>query len=251
MLSVSHVSYHVKGRNIIDSISFDVSPGGILALVGPNGAGKTTLLRCLSGYYQPSSGSILLDGKNLPEAKQRTRLLSYLPHQGRIMPGLSVQQAIMLGRKPYLKLKVSAADQQAVDTAMETLGIAHLASKTLDEISAGERQRTMLARLLAQDTKIMLLDEPLNNLDPAQQLKVLAILRALAARHNKSIVMSMHDLNLISRFCPQALLLHGGKQIALGAVERVLTASNLQKAFAINMLISTTDAGMKNFIPLA
>ncbi len=251
MLEARQLGYQKAGCFILQAINFTLAKGSVLALLGPNGAGKTTLLRCLSGFYQPSAGSLLVADAPLPAASQRARLLSYLPHKA--MPGLgaSVLQAVLLGRHPYARLKFNAADLEAAQKAIDLLRLRHLASRPLASLSAGEQQRARMARVFTQNTPVILLDEPLNNLDPAWQLELLAILKRMAEDEGKTIVLSMHDLSLASRFCSHALLLKQGRLLAFAATDSVLTKETLALAYGLNIHIGEHSPGLKSFIALS
>ena len=244
-LKVSNVSYRSQGRGIVNDVSFSLNYGRILALVGPNGAGKTTLLRCLSGYYQPSSGKVQLQemGRN------RARALAYMPQSAPATMAFTVEQAVILGRKPYMSLRISSKDRAMCDAVLHALELEGLRNHYIDRISAGEYQRVMLARTIAQDTGVMLLDEPLNNLDPAQQLKVLTLLNNLAKDKFRAIIVSMHDLSLTARYCHEVLLMAHGRVLALGRPEEVLSGNNLALAYNLQVKVEKLAEGQMAFIP--
>jgi iron complex transport system ATP-binding protein len=245
ILRAEGLAYCHQKQEILTDISLSLRPGEIKALAGPNGAGKTTLLRCLSGYFQPSRGEVKLWTE---EAK--TRILAYMPQKAPPSVALSVAQAVLLGRRPYLGLTVRPADLSAVSQALARLGLSALADKAIDRISAGEYQLVMLARTLAQGTACLLLDEPLNNLDPAHQLRVLNLLRELAAHENKAVLFSLHDLALASRFAHQVILLAGGRILAAGAPAAVLNSEHLRAAYGMEMAIHNLPQGGMAFVPL-
>lgn len=249
MIAAHNITWLHNGRTVIGNINFTLPAGSIMALLGPNGAGKTTLLRCLAGYYQPAEGQVLLATRQINSQRERALLLGYMPQKTHTLTGVTVQQAVLVGRRPYIKFKVGVKDLEAVDKAINCLQLEQLAHMPLQKISAGEAQRVMLARLLAQNTKILLLDEPMNNLDPAWQLKVMDTLAGLAHNQGKTIIMSLHDLSLASRFCSHALLMLNGSEIAWGSPDEVLNKANLRRAFAIDMHIEQGPSGIKSFIP--
>ncbi|MDR1396318.1 MAG: ABC transporter ATP-binding protein [Desulfarculales bacterium] len=247
LLSAEGIAYRHKKQDILTDISLNLRPGQIKALVGPNGAGKTTLLRCLSGYFSPSQGQVKLRANG---DREKTRLLAYMPQQAPPSVALSVAQAVLLGRRPYLGLTVRPADISAVGQALARLDLSALADKAIDRISAGEYQLVMLARTLAQGTACLLLDEPLSNLDPAHQIRVLNLLRDLALHENKAILLSLHDLALVSRFAHRVILLAGGRILAAGEPAKVLTGEHLRKAYGIEMAIHTLPQGGMAFAPI-
>jgi iron complex transport system ATP-binding protein len=242
------IGYQHQGREILSQVSLSLRAGQLIALVGPNGAGKTTLLRCLSGYFRPQCGQISLPGQ---ETQAQSRLLAYLPQKSRPAVALSVYQAVLLGRRPYLRLRLTRQDRDAVAEALLKLEISNLASQPIDRISAGQYQRVRLARALAQATPGLLLDEPLNNLDPAHQLKVLHLLRAMTQKENKAILFSLHDLSLASRFAQTVILLSQGRVLASGPPHTVLTSPYLSQAYDMKIAVEELAGGMKVFIPQA
>jgi iron complex transport system ATP-binding protein len=245
-LRAQGLGYQHQGRDILSDIDLTLEAGQMTALVGPNGAGKTTLLRCLSGYFRPQMGHINLSGA---EKFSKARLLAYMPQKARPAMSLSVYQAVLLGRRPYLRLSISQEDRREVALALARLDLTDLAAQSTEHISAGQYQRVRLACALAQAAPGLLLDEPLNNLDPAYQLKVLNLLSKLARDEGRAILFSLHDLSLASRFAHQVFLLAQGRILACGAPETVLTSRHLSLAYGINIEVEDLRRGGKVFIP--
>ena len=225
------VSLTRQGLPILDKISVSVSAGEMIGLIGPNGAGKTALLRLAVGLDRPEGGDVLIDGTPIRglSAAERARRLAYLPQQPETAWPITVAQAVALGRLPHGDSK-----QEAVDSALEAVGMAHLADRPLTRLSGGERALVLLARALAVEAGLLLLDEPTANLDPAHQLRVMEVLRS-RADHGDAVVVVMHDLSLATRSCDRLAVVHQGKLAADGAPGAILDDPLLRDVFSITV----------------
>ena len=211
IVGIEHFSCTLSGKEILKDISLTVREGEYLSIVGPNGSGKTTLLKCLVRILRGSGGRIAIAGKEIESFRQRDLacLISYVPQaDGRSSP-FTVDEFLLMARYPYLSPFSSArkSDEEAVQTAMETTGTGHLAGRLLATLSGGERQKVFIAAALAQDTKVMLLDEPTTFLDPKHDADVRALLSRINRNHGVTIVSVTHDIN--------AAALAGGRIVAL------------------------------------
>ncbi len=217
-------------------------PGQVLALVGPNGAGKSTLLRVASGVLRPSAGRVLVAGAALAamSARDVARRVAVVPQDAPVPPNLAVREMVALGRTPHLRLLggATAQDREAVDWALEVTKVGALEGRLVDELSGGERQRVVLARALAQQPRVLLLDEPTANLDLHHQAAILDVLRGLAADAGLAVVAALHDLQLAALYCDRVALLAGGELAGLGAPEQVLTAKLVSKVFGQDVALS-------------
>ncbi len=222
---------------VLEGVELEAEGGEITGLVGPNGSGKTTLLRCVAGILKPQRGSIFLDGKEIGEFTPRelSRKIGYLP-QGPSPPfPLTVFDTVLLGRKPYLGWRVGERDLRVVSEILKKVGLEKLALRPFNELSGGERQKVLLARVLAQEPEILLLDEPTINLDLRHQLELLSLIRKEVKRKGLSALMALHDLNLASTFSDRIVLLKKGRIFAIGRPEEVLTPSNLERVYGVKV----------------
>lgn len=221
-------------RPILDAVSLQFAPGRLVGLIGPNGAGKTTLLRLLAGLSRPDRGLVLLDGRPIHDlpAMRRARCLSYLAQGGQAHWPLAAEAVVALGRLPHGG-GTTPADRAAVARAMALTGTTGFAGRRIDRLSGGETLRVLLARALAVEAPVLLVDEPVAALDPAHQLDVMAVL-ADQARLGAVVVAVLHDLSLAARFCDRLVLLTQGRVLADGDAARVLSAGHLATAYGIH-----------------
>lgn len=231
------LGYVVKtGQKILDSVSFSADNGSLIGIVGPNGAGKTTLLRLLGGLIKPAEGHVLYNGQSVHQFHAGTyaRLCSYM-HQDTVMPfDFSVRDVVMMGRHPYLGAlsAYSDKDYRLADHCMTLAGCLADADKRVTALSGGERQRVMFARVLSQDTPMVLLDEPTSSLDIRHANKTFRILRQLAD-DGKLVITVMHDLRAAAKYCHQVFLMVHGQLVAAGDPEDVLHEGHISYAFGI------------------
>ncbi|MGD9814610.1 MAG: ABC transporter ATP-binding protein [Hyphomonadaceae bacterium] len=235
LLSLHDASVALRGRDVLRGVSLEVAPGEIVALLGPNGAGKTTLLRAGLGLVPLNAGVATLGASASRGLSARSRALraGYLPQRPQSIWPISVEALVALGRYAHGAApdRLGPRDQAAVDAAIEACGLSALRRRRMDEISGGEKARAHLARALAQEAPLLLLDEPTAGLDPAQALAVADILRARAGR-GMGIVFSTHDVSLAAATAHRVLLLRGGGVIADGAPQAALTPEALEAAYA-------------------
>ncbi|MBC8573076.1 ABC transporter ATP-binding protein [Jingyaoa shaoxingensis] len=228
-----------KGRQIFSDINFRFSDGEMISIMGPNGAGKSTLLKCINKINKPTQGQILIDGKNTIQFSDRelSRLIGYVPQDIGKGFAISVTEAVMLGRTPYIRFKASDKDKELVFEMIERFGLEKYAFTNLNELSGGERQRVFLARALVQDPKIMLLDEPISNLDIRYQIETLDLVRDIVKSRNLISIMVIHDLSFAYRYSDSVILLKDGKAM-VGKREDVLTSSNIAEHYHVNAEIN-------------
>ncbi|MEM3012003.1 MAG: ABC transporter ATP-binding protein [Candidatus Hadarchaeales archaeon] len=232
---VRGVSFRYGDLQALRGVTLEAREGEVTCLVGPNGSGKTTLLRCLDGILRPQKGTIFLDGREIGEFTQRelSRKVSYLPQDHSHVFPLTVFDTVLLGRRPHLGWRVGERDLKVVSEVLERMGMEELALRYFDELSGGEKQKVLLARSLAQEPEILLLDEPTSNLDLRHQLVLLGLLRETVGRRGITAVMALHDLNLASRFSDRVVLLHRGRVFAEGRPKEVLTPGNLERVYGV------------------
>jgi cobalamin transport system ATP-binding protein len=224
-LEVRDLSVELGKRPIVSDVRMDIPEGGWVCVIGPNGAGKTTLVHAIAGLL-PRSGSVLLWGRPIEELgrRERARKIALVPQLPAIPESFTVEQYVLLGRTPHLGLLASEGprDLQAVASALERLDLGWAASRRLDTLSGGELRRAVIARAVAQEASLLLLDEPTTGLDIAQQLRVLELIEELRAADGLTVISTMHDLTLAGRFAHRFALLSEGRLVAAGTRGEVL-----------------------------
>jgi iron complex transport system ATP-binding protein len=254
-LRLEAVRHAYGARLALDGVEVSVAPGEFAALVGPNGAGKTTLLRVAAGLLAPSSGRVLLDGADLARLDRRRlarRVGGVAAAEESPFP-FTVAETVLLGRHPWRGRfgPPSEVDRAAVEGALRATGLQDLASRPLPTLSTGERQRAALARALAQDPDVLLLDEPTAHLDLGQRLRTLAVLRRAAAR-GKCILAAFHDLSLAALAADRLVLLVAGRVVASGPPGDVLTRDRMREAFGAEVdLVPHPRTGTPVVVPVA
>ncbi|MFW5900713.1 MAG: heme ABC transporter ATP-binding protein [Halodesulfurarchaeum sp.] len=241
IVDVSDVSVTLGSVTALDSVSVAVERGEFMGVIGPNGAGKTTLLRTISGVLTPQHGSVVVDGHDVTTlpSKASSRLVAVVPQTTSLSFDFTVRDVVEMGRTPYRR-RVSfdvTDDGDIIDQALERTQITALADRNIKEVSGGERQRVLLARALAQETPVMLLDEPTASLDINHQIRTLELVKSLVEDGN-TVMAPIHDLNLAAHYCDRLLLLSDGRRTALGPPSAVLTESNLESAFGTDAVVT-------------
>jgi iron complex transport system ATP-binding protein len=243
MLKTESISVGYGPRIVVEDITLEVAPGEILALIGPNGAGKTTLVRAVSGTVPLVSGQIRIDGQELSQLtiQQRARLLAVVPQARQLGGAFTVEQAVMMGRTAFMSWlgRESESDKRAVHQAMRSTNLLELSDRPIAQLSGGEQQRVLLARALAQNTPVLLLDEPTNHLDLHHQTNLLSLVKNLTKKIHLSVMMAMHDLNLVSFIADKVALLVNGSLICYGTPNEVLQADRISDAYQTPVEIIT------------
>jgi iron complex transport system ATP-binding protein len=237
MLSIRALSFSYNSKPALSDISLDVKDGEILAVIGPNGAGKTTLIKAVSGVLRPQTGKVLVSGRDVSvmDPARRARLMAVVPQARKLPPDFTVWQTVQMGRTPYLGWlgKLSQEDFGYTQQALKQTALLAYAGRRIDQLSGGEQQRALLARALAQDCPILLLDEPTAHLDLHYQSDLLNLIRRLATEQELAVLMALHDLNQVAQYADQVALLLDGRLQALGTPEEVLTSDNLTRAYQV------------------
>ena len=224
------------GHNVvIRDLTFQATPGEMLGLIGPNGSGKSTVIKAMSRVMPPYSGKILVDGRDIakiPRAKL-ARLVGVVPQMPLLPSTFTAFEIVLMGRNPHLGLfqRESAGDMAIAWLAMGRTGTQPLAERKVGELSGGEIQRLVIARVLAQQPKSILLDEPTSNLDINYQLEILDLIRGLCREDNLTVVITLHDLNLASQYCDRLILINRGQVHAQGMPAEVINAKNIEEVY--------------------
>jgi len=242
-------------RTILSDLDLTVPPGAITAIVGANACGKSTLLRCLARLLRPTAGQVVLDGRSVRQTPPRelARRLGLLPQSPIAPDGITVADLVSHGRHPHQGMlsRWSRADDMAVASALEATQTADLAERDVDELSGGQRQRVWIAMALAQETDILLLDEPTTFLDIAHQIEILDLLIDLNRGRGTTIVMVLHDLNLAARYADHLVAILRGRVHAAGSPDSVLTESLVEQVFGLRCHVMTDPtSGQPMMLPL-
>ncbi|MCY4046133.1 MAG: ABC transporter ATP-binding protein [Cellvibrionales bacterium] len=231
------LSFAYDSAPVLEDVNFSLSQGELIGLIGPNGAGKSTLLRLLLGLSQPDTGSISIMGQPLGDVKRRdlARQMTLVPQDAQINDAFSVEEVVAMGRNPWLSRfqPVGRKDLAIIRDAMEQTDVALLAKRPVNQLSGGERQRVLIARAIAQQTPIILLDEATANLDICHQLEVLELAKSLA-NQGKLVIAAIHDLAMAARFCDRLLLLADSRLQADDLPSAVITETNLARFFNLH-----------------
>lgn len=237
MIELRNLTCRYGEKEILSRLDARFEAGGFYAVMGANGCGKTTLLRLIGGLLSPQEGEVLVDGKPVSRygARQLAQKIAVVRQQSQTDFEFSAFETVLMGRNPYQRRlqNESEADWRIVEECMRQTNTWHLRFARPNEMSGGELQRVMLARALAQQTPIMLLDEPISNLDIAHQFEILELLRTINREQGKSILLVIHDLNMALHYCDKALLLHRGSILFQGPVAEGLTPENIATLFGV------------------
>ncbi len=254
-LEVRGVSFRYGSITALDGVEMRVNGGEVVSLVGPNGSGKSTLLKCIDNILRPKSGVVLVDEKDISKLglKDISKIMGYVPQTSvkTVFP-FTVFDMVLMGRKPYISWKVGKRDREIVAETLAFLGLSELSLRYGSELSGGEQQKVLLARALAQEPQVLLLDEPTSNLDIRHQLEVLEAIGQMTKEKSLAVVMAIHDLNLAARFSDKMLMLKRGKVFSLGTPDEVLTRANIREVYGADVRVFKDDGlGYPHIVPLS
>ncbi|MEH7095674.1 ABC transporter ATP-binding protein [Neobacillus vireti] len=237
-LSTEQLQIGYGEKIIVDGLNLNINKGEITTIIGANGCGKSTILKTLARVHHANSGVIYLDGKMIHKipTKEIAKKMAVLPQSPEAPGGLTVYELISFGRAPHQGGfgRLSEKDRKVIDWALEVTGLISFADHAVDALSGGQRQRAWIAMAIAQETELLLLDEPTTYLDMAHQLEILQLLEKLNKEEGRTIVMVIHDLNHAARFSHYMVALRGGKLVKEGSAEEVMTHDVLKEVFHID-----------------
>jgi len=250
-LEVQDLSFGYRASPVFEHVSFALEGVGFAALIGPNGAGKSTLLKCLNGILQPSSGRVLLDGRDVREMhlKERAKRLGYVPQHTNVNPCLNVLETVVSGRMPHMNGKATHKDIEIAESILEEMGLESFATRPLHQLSGGERQRILIARALAQEPEMILLDEPTSNLDLRYALATMELLSKVCKEKEIGMLAVIHDLNSVLRHCNPVLLLRDHHLARVGAAGDIITEECLRDTFRIRAAFPVVE-GISTMVPM-
>jgi len=253
-IKVEGLSYRYNSASALDGLTFEVERGELVGLVGPNGSGKTTLLKCLSRVLTPCSGAILLDGRDISKMSllEVARICASVPSEFSADVNLPVVDAVLLGRHPHVRgvWWEDERDEEVAMRAIERMKISDFARRRLGELSSGEKQRVMLAKALAQEAKVLLVDEPVAYLDIRYQLEIMEILRTLAD-DGVTVIAAMHQLSLAARYCDKLIVLKKGRIVACGKPEEVICEELIEDVYGVKAFVQKLPSVGLVVIPVA
>lgn len=242
------IVWKIGSKTILDGVSFAAQPGNMLGLLGPNGSGKTSLLRLLAGLKKPTSGQVTLDGKNIAQIGRRpmAQRVAFIEQHATTNASLKVIDVVKLGRFPHRSMfsNWTLADDEAVSHALERTEMTAKRNERWQSLSGGEKQRTHLARALAQSPQELILDEPTNHLDIHHQINLMQLVSALPM----TSIIALHDLNHAAMFCDQLIVMQSGKIVASGTPEDVITQALLSEVFSVDARVESSPYHSKPHI---
>lgn len=252
-IGVTRAVVRLGSATVLDDVSVEVSEGAWVALIGPNGAGKTTLLRVIAGLCPVEAGQVVLNGRDVARmrARERARSLAYVAQDPVIPPGVSVADYVMLGRNPHIGFFSIERDQDraVVASVFDRLELNAFATRLVETLSGGERQRVVLARALAQEPTVLLLDEPTAGLDLGHMQEVMGLVDELRVSHGLTVLSAIHDLTMAAQYAESLVLLEGGRVVATGTAPEVLTVERLSTHFRVNAEVILDSQGGLVVIP--
>jgi len=243
VVEARNVTKRYSGKTVVDRVSVTIQPKAITSFIGPNGAGKSTLIGIMCRLLAKDEGEILIEGTDMGRFKSNdlAKKLSILKQTNAVNIRLTVSQLVDFGRFPYSQGRLTEEDRRHVDEAIRYMDLESLRDRYLDELSGGQRQRAFIAMVLAQDTDIIFLDEPLNNLDMKHSVQIMKILRELVDRLGKTVVLVLHDINFASCYSDRIVALKDGRLVKEGTVDEMIRPEVLQQVYDMDIPVHTID----------
>ncbi|MEB2792437.1 MAG: ABC transporter ATP-binding protein [Caldisphaeraceae archaeon] len=249
-IKIMNMEFSYKSSSALRGVTFEVREGEVVTLLGPNGAGKTTLLRCIARILRPTKGCVFIDEISLSKISRRilSKNVSYLPQMDETLYPLKVFEVVLLGRIPYMKIKPTPDDIKEAESIIRELGIGNLKNKKYNELSGGEQRKVAIARTLAQNPKVLLLDEPTSHLDLKHQIEIMKTLKSISKTKKISVIMSLHDINLVPRFSDKLVVLNKGEIVYCGDPKDI-DIEILEKVYEIKFEVLYNNNGLFYLVP--
>jgi len=246
VIRVEELDFAYNSKPVLRHVSLDVPTGCLAAIVGPNGSGKTTLLKCMARILTPANGIVELEGRPAASLRPRemARRLAYMPQRLDTAFPMTVFDLVLTGRRPHISWRPSRRDLDVTWRVMDMVGVTDLAARYIDERAGGETQKVFLARAFAQETKVLLLDEPTSNLDVYHQLEIMEILSDAAHGQGKTVILALHDLNLAGRYADRLVLMRRGAIVANGSPSEVLTPHHVRAVYGVHAAVHLDKDGL-------
>ncbi|MBP2133072.1 iron complex transport system ATP-binding protein [Methanomicrobium sp. W14] len=250
-LKVENISLSYGTTEVLKNISMEFKKPGVVGIIGPNGAGKSTLLKCINNILRPQRGKVLIDGNDTSgmDAVGIARKIGYVPQEFPVSFLSTVFDTVLTGRRPYTSWGAGKKDMKIAAGVIKMLSLEDIALRNMSELSGGQQQRVMIARALAQQSGIMLLDEPTSKLDIRHQLEVMNIIKTLSSEKQILSIIVMHDLNLASRYTDRIIMLKSGSIASSGNPVNVLTKENIREVYGVDAKIVIGD-GLLHIMPI-
>lgn len=244
-LQVKNLEFSIDKKEILKDISFEIPKGSFVGIIGPNGSGKSTILKNIYRLYKPDSGQILLDNKNLLNMKDKdcAKEIAVLAQESNSQFDFTVEQIVKMGRYPYKSVfeDYSKKDLDMVNDMLKRVGLEDYVGRSFSKLSGGEKQRTLIARALVQDTEFLILDEPTNHLDIGYQIQLMDLVKSL----NITTLSAIHDMNMASMYCDYLIVMKDGKIKNCGSVKEVITEEMLKEIFGVNAYVGVNPMNNK------
>ncbi|SCI67471.1 Probable siderophore transport system ATP-binding protein YusV [uncultured Clostridium sp.] len=244
-LQVKNLKFSIDKKDILKDISFDIPKGSFVGIIGPNGSGKSTILKNIYRLYKPDSGKLILDNKDLSTMKDKdcAKEIAVLAQESNSQFDFTVEQIVKMGRYPYKSVfeDYSKKDIDMVNNMLKRVGLDDYSDRSFSKLSGGEKQRTLIARALVQDTDFLILDEPTNHLDIGYQIQLMDLVKSL----NITTLSAIHDMNIASMYCDYLIVMKDGKIRKCGSVEEVITSDMLKEIFGVNAYVGINPINNK------
>ncbi|MFR9070364.1 MAG: ABC transporter ATP-binding protein [Paraclostridium sp.] len=244
-LQVKNLKFSIDKKDILKDISFDIPKGSFVGIIGPNGSGKSTILKNIYRLYKPDSGKLILDNKDLSTMKDKdcAKEIAVLAQESNSQFDFTVEQIVKMGRYPYKSVfeDYSKKDIDMVNNMLKRVGLDDYSNRSFSKLSGGEKQRTLIARALVQDTDFLILDEPTNHLDIGYQIQLMDLVKSL----NITTLSAIHDMNIASMYCDYLIVMKDGKIRKCGSVEEVITSDMLKEIFGVNAYVGINPINNK------
>jgi len=250
MIAVKGLDFsYGKTCRVLEQIDFDAQEGQCVAVLGNNGAGKSTMIKCLNRILLPQEGTVVVNGRDVQKLKRQkiAQDMAYVSQQNESSQ-FTVYDAVLLGRKPYIKMNLVEEDHRITRNIIERMGLESFSLRYIDELSGGELQKVMLARALAQQPKVLMLDEPTSNLDLKNQYEVMSIIRDIAIQDKICVIIVIHDLNLALRYCDRFMFIKNSHVYSLGGAETV-NCDSIRDVYGLDVTIESIS-GYRTVVPL-